>query len=130
MGGVDKLNWLVNKFRTKIRGKKWYFPIFTHLLDVTIVNDHVLYCMSHTPVPLLVFRRMIVKAYLQISSLSDPKNAGRPSKQLLTKRVPKDIRTDSVGHYLQRTENGKQRKCAICKTNVRKECGKCNEVSM
>lgn len=82
--------------------------------------------MSHTPVPLLVFRRMIAKAYLQISSLSDPKNAGRPSKQLLTKRVPEDIRTDSVGYYLQRTENGKQRKCAICKTNVRKECGKCN----
>lgn len=85
-----------------------------------------MYCMSHTPVPLLVFRRMIAKAYLQISSLLDPKNAGRPSKQLSIKCVFKDIRMGSVGHYLQRTENGKQRKCAICKINVRKECGKCN----
>ena len=34
MGGVDKMDWLINKYRIKIRAKKWYFPLFTNMIDV------------------------------------------------------------------------------------------------
>lgn len=31
---------------------------------------------------------------------------------------------DNVGYYLERTSEGKQRKFAVCKANVRKQCMK------
>ena len=38
MGGTDRLNQNVNKYRIAIRGKKWYWCIFIWLLDVTEQN--------------------------------------------------------------------------------------------
>ena len=60
-------------------------------------------------------------------SVSDPKNSGRPSlnKNILL-RVPEVVRRSESGHALERTVEGKQRKCAVCKNNVRKQCIKCN----
>lgn len=127
MGGVDKLDWNVNKYRIKIRGKKWYFPIFTNMMDLTLVNAHALYCIANGNIPLLEFRRSVARAYLQTASLSNPKSAGRPHLRKLAKnRVHEFVRKDPIGHFLERTDEGKQRKCAICKTNVRKQCAKCN----
>lgn len=127
MGGVDRMDWSINKYRVKIRGKKWYFPIFTNLIDMTLINAHILYTLAGNKIPLLDFRRIITRTYLSISSVSNPRNAGRPS---LTKpnfkRVLETVRFDPVGHFIQRTIDGKQRKCGICKSNARKQCSKCN----
>ncbi|XP_066958973.1 piggyBac transposable element-derived protein 2-like [Macrobrachium rosenbergii] len=121
IGGVDKMDWMINKI--KIRGKKWYFPIFTYIIDMTVVNAHILYCMANENIPLLEFRRRIVKCYMSTSSLSDPKRSGRPSLSKQAKqRIPEEIRKSITGHHLERTEMGKQRKCAVCKVNVRKQC--------
>ena len=38
LGGVDRNDQDVGYYRISIRGKKWYYPIFLHLIDVTIVN--------------------------------------------------------------------------------------------
>lgn len=43
MGGVDKLDWNVNQYRIKMHGKKWYFPIFTKIIDTAVVNAYILY---------------------------------------------------------------------------------------
>lgn len=127
MGGVDKLDWLVNKYRIKIRGKKWYFPIITNLIDVIAVNAHVLYEKANWKIPFLDFKRAIARTYLATPSISDPKRFGRPSlRKLSSKRVPEDIRKSRDGHFIERTEGGKQRKCAVCKKNARKQCQKCN----
>lgn len=127
MGGVDKLDWNVQKYRIKIRGKKWYFPIFTNAVDVSLVNAHTIYCIANGKMPLLNFRREVARFYLNLHSVSDPKNCGRPSYSVSSqKRVPEDVRKNPQGHYLERTLDGKQRKCAVCKKNVRKQCVKCD----
>ena len=128
MGGVDRMDWNVQKYRIKIRAKKWYFPLFTNAIDVAIVNSDVLYTMANSEnMSLLDFRREITRAYLKIHSMSDPKNSGRPSYNLSArKRVSDIVRKDPTGHYLERTQEGKQRKCGICKKNVRKQCIKCD----
>ena len=76
MDGVDKMDWLINKYRIKIRAKKWYFPLFMNMIDMAVVNAHVLYCMVNKKIPLLKFRRSIVRVYMKTSSVSDPKNSG------------------------------------------------------
>ena len=43
MGGDDKMDWVINKYRIKIHGKKWYFPNFTHIIDMTVINAYILY---------------------------------------------------------------------------------------
>ena len=127
MGGVNKLDWLIQKYRIKIRAKKWYFPVFTNAVDMTLVNAHAIYCMANGNIPLLNFRRMVAREYLNMYSLSNPKKIGRPSYSVSAQqRVPDGIRKDPAGHYLARTLAGKQRKCAVCKKNVRKQCIKCN----
>ncbi|GFQ70909.1 hypothetical protein TNCT_9431 [Trichonephila clavata] len=38
MGGVDQHDWLLEKHTIHIRGRKWYWPIFTRVTDMAIVN--------------------------------------------------------------------------------------------
>ncbi|GLV46153.1 hypothetical protein CBL_02869 [Carabus blaptoides fortunei] len=38
MGGVDLHDQAVNNYRISIFGKKWWWPLFTHMLNTTMVN--------------------------------------------------------------------------------------------
>ena len=38
MGGVDKMDQLVVAYRSRIRQRKWWWPIFSYLFDVSVVN--------------------------------------------------------------------------------------------
>lgn len=69
MGGVDRMDWSINKNRIRIRGKKWYFPLFTNLIDTTLVNAHVLYILANEKIPLLDFRRNIARAYHVVNTM-------------------------------------------------------------
>ena len=118
MGGVDKMDWLINKYRIKIRAKKWYFPLFMNMIDMTVANAHVLYCMANEIIPLLKFRQKIIRVYMKTLSVSDPKNSGRPSLNKNTLlHVPEEVQRGEFGHALERTVEGKQRKCVVCKNN-------------
>ena len=97
------------------------------MIDMAVVNTHVLYCMANEKILLLKFRRSMVRVYIKTSSVSDPKISGRPSLNKNTLlRVPEEVRRSESEHALERTVEGKQRKCAVCKNNVRKQCIKCN----
>lgn len=127
MGGVDKLDWNIQKYRIKFRGKKWYFPLFTNAIDLIVVNAYALYTASNGNISSLDFSRFIARTYLKKDSFSNPKISGRPSTGAIRKnRIPEDVRFDPIGHIIESTLEGKQRKCAICNTNVRKQCKKCN----
>ncbi|GFR28184.1 DDE_Tnp_1_7 domain-containing protein [Trichonephila clavata] len=99
---------------------------FTNAVDVALVNAHTIYCIANGKMPLLNFRREVARFYLNLHSVSDPKNCGRPSYSVSSqKRVPEDVRKNPQGHYLERTLDGKQRNVRFVKKNVRKQCVKC-----
>ena len=50
MGGIDHHDWLLEKHSISIRGKKWYWSIFTRILDMAVVNSFVLYRLIHGPI--------------------------------------------------------------------------------
>lgn len=58
------MDWKFQKYRIKIRGKRWYFPLFTNAIDVSIENAHALYCLANEKISLLEFRRQVTKQYL------------------------------------------------------------------
>ncbi|XP_035219673.1 piggyBac transposable element-derived protein 3-like [Stegodyphus dumicola] len=97
VGGVDKMDWNVQKYRIRIRRKKWHFALLTNAIDVTLINDHALYCISNDKISLLDFRRMVARGYLALSlELSDAKKGGRNSfTKASINRVPTAIRTSA-----------------------------------
>ena len=58
--------------------KKWYFWIFTNLIDVTVVNVHVLFCLVNDFIPLSDFRKYIIRISMRKIFISDSKKVGRP----------------------------------------------------
>lgn len=120
MGGVDKMDGLVAAYRSRIRQRKWYWPIFQYLLDVSIVNAWLLMkkLKPHDPncVNLLTFRRYIANSFLQT-------HGEKPSKYKASVPI-QNVRFDGMNHLIQYHENDK--KCKICGKNTKFICVKCN----
>ncbi|XP_049961757.1 piggyBac transposable element-derived protein 3-like [Schistocerca serialis cubense] len=103
MGGVDHHDWLVGKYATVIRGKKWYRVLFTRVLEMALVNAWLFYRLVHgkNALDLLDFRLAVTVTYPKLGT-GGP-NIGRPmeypSSQL---RVIPDIRFDGIGHMIDK----------------------------
>jgi DNA excision repair protein ERCC-6 len=124
MGGTDRMNQNINKYRVSIRGKKWWWPLFTWMLDASIQNAWILSrSVSEENITQLQFRRNITLSYLKEKKF--PKKAGRKAKRDIGKEIS---RYDGMEHYVEKTANNKQRRCAgrNCSSKVRSQCKKCN----
>lgn len=64
MGGTDQMDANVGAYRIAIRGKKWWWPIFTWLCDVAISNGWALIRSTGSNITQLEFRRQIAQSYL------------------------------------------------------------------
>lgn len=134
MGGVDLLDNGIANYRIKVRGKKWWWPFFTNLVDCTIVNAWKIYNIANcSQLPQIEFRSYLVLALLQISDIKENESKckqedkrklslGRPSKDSL----PSEVRYDKGGHNITRHAKDKRRRCRLCKTNSVYMCDKCN----
>ena len=67
MGGTDRQDQNVNKYRILIRTKKWWWPLFSRGIDVTIQNAWLMFRASHLRWSLLEFRRYVVRCLLEIN---------------------------------------------------------------
>ncbi|XP_049767843.1 piggyBac transposable element-derived protein 3-like [Schistocerca cancellata] len=126
MGGVDHHDWLVGKYATIIRGKKWYWGLFTHLLEMALVNAWLFYRLVHrkNALDLVDFRHAVTVTYLKLD-IGSP-NIGRPmeysSSQL---RVIPDIRFDGIGHMIVKRSTQKRCVRAKCNGKPKTYCVKC-----
>lgn len=67
MGETDLMDGDDSRYRIAIRSKKWWWVIFTWLIDVSIVNAWVIYRKSvGTKMPQLDFRREIGNIYIYL----------------------------------------------------------------
>lgn len=129
MGGVDHHDWLLEKHHISVRGKKWYWCLFTRMIDMAIVNGCVLYNMIHEGNKLSIkeYRREVAYSYLK-SGHGQKISKGRPFSLPQTSRsnIPEDIRYDSKNHIVAKRE--KQRRCQNrgCTSKPRTFCQKCN----
>lgn len=126
MGGVDLLDKQVSLYRIRIRSKKWWWPLFTQLIDICVVNTWRLYQIAYPQqnASLLDVRRKIVLAYLCKTTSSAPKRPGPQNSKLLGGRVSLDVRFDGQGHLVVPIKT--QRRCALCGKKTKRICGKCD----
>lgn len=124
MGGVDLLDKQISLYRTRIRSKKWWWPIFTQFLDVAIVNTWRLYQVVHPEenVSVLDIRREIVQTYLSIPKA--PQNRPGPQKSKISGRVGSEVRYDRLDHLIVCIDT--QRRCAACGKKTTRICKRCD----
>lgn len=124
MGGVDLHDNAIANYRIRIRGKKWWWPLFTNGIDSAIVNAWKLYTLvTGEKTSQIDFRSQIVLTILRREEINGSQNSnlGHSSKNSLPEAVKKDL----VGHVIIRDVNNARRRCKICKSQTIYQCKKC-----
>lgn len=115
MGGVDQADQSISLYRTAIRGKKWWWVLFTYMLDLAVANAWRVHLLTNdTKLDQLHFRRYIVRHYLRQTNAQSV----RPSASLMP-----SLQYDGIGHYARKL--GHQLRCAVCHKKARWQCKKC-----
>lgn len=130
MGGTDRMDQNIAQYRIGIRGKKWWWSLFTWILDVCVHNAWQIHRKTDGCMSQLDFRRSIVQSYLRTYGVP-PRRAGRPavSKTSITlNRVSDELRYDGLNHLVISTQNKQRRRCAGegCSSVIRTMCQKCD----
>ena len=98
MGGTDQMGQNVNNYRIGIRGKKWWWCLFTWLLDVAIQNAWQLARLRGNNVDQLSFRREVAMSYL----LRFQEPASAPGKKRFdSMHGANDARFDNTGQMVR-----------------------------
>jgi DNA excision repair protein ERCC-6 len=128
MGGIDRMDQNIAKYRIAIRSKKWWWSIFAFCLDLAVQQTWHLYRATPTgeenPLDLLAVRRAIATVYLSRSVKQHRvgRPLGRPAQ--LHKRVAPALRFDGKDHLVERVQ--KRLRCASCGKKSSDKCIKCN----
>lgn len=130
MGGTDRMDENIAEYRIAIRSKKWWWCLFTWLLDACIHNAWQIHKNYGGKLTQLEFRRSIAQNYLTSYGVP-PKGPGRTSiasNSVTLHRISDDLRYDRTDHLIIRTTNNKRRRCAGegCSSHVRTICKKCD----
>lgn len=118
MGGVDLLDKLLSSYRPTICGKKWWWPLFVHALNMSVVAAWRLYATLHPSQATthLAFRRAVTLCLLKGNRIRRQIAGGRHAQ------MPADIRYDGIDHNIVPTTQGR---CVMCSANTRSMCSKC-----
>ena len=117
MGGVDRSDQNVGKYRINIRGKKWYYPLFLHLLDLCVTNSFILHHLVKLAAgqrrPEVMNYRLNLASYLISFGLK---------YKTMPRSISEDARYDGVNHLVTASPVNR---CAMCKKNSSYKCLKC-----
>ena len=121
MGGVDRMDHYIEKYRVGIRWKKWWWSIFFYGLGMSVQQGWHLYRLTSAAkkkqqVDLLGMGRAIIKTYQLKSTAKRKKGSfntpGCPAS--LEKRVPTVVRFDTKNYLIRRKSHSTQSRCGFC----------------
>lgn len=118
MGGVDRVDQNIGLYRTSIRGKKWYFPLIAHSLDMATQNAWQVYRYNGGDQDHLNFRRAVVRSLLETYKRTETRG---PCPTPRTHR--ETSRFDRVDHIVAYKDA--QLICKVCKKKTNFICQKC-----
>lgn len=119
MGGVDEMDQSISLHRIGIHGKKWWWGLFTYMIDMAMSNAWRLHvCSKENSMDQLLFRRTIARFYLKQS----------PKKRATTRSSSSNIeglQLDGADHVPEKLPN--RVRCVICHNRSRWSCKKCKK---
>ena len=71
IGGVNRMDQNISAYMINLRTKKWWWPLFRFVVDVTVSNTYQIYCQPHLNsgeygLDALDFLRAIVDTYYRL----------------------------------------------------------------
>lgn len=125
MGGVDLHDNAIANYRTRILGKKWWWPLFTNAVDSAIINAWKIYnIVQEKKMSQLDFKSYIAYRLLKIQNHEEPDQPG-PSNRVPC-NTPTEVRMDNVGHVIVQEPTKARRRCRVCHSATIYMCKKCN----
>lgn len=139
MGGVDHIDGLIGRYKITWKTEKYTNRIFTHLIDVAMVNSYILFHRINNPDPndkqyqLPNFRAQVAQVLCTLKNVTKgagrpraaPQNKGHGKKTFLP---PVEIRFDGVEHFPEfLPRNGGKKTCKNpgCASETQVMCRKC-----
>lgn len=115
MGGVDTHDQCISLYRISIKGKKWWWVLFTYFLDMVITNAWKIHQITaENMMDQLEFRRYIVRSYIR---------DGTASRTQRKRKAGSSVELNQGFHFPGKLE--KQLKCCVCHMKARWTCKKC-----
>lgn len=108
MGGVDRSDQNIGLYRTSIRGKKWYFSLFCHCLDMALHNAWHLYKNDGGEYDHLAYRRTIARGLLETYKRQEKRGPSR-----MPRNHHEHSRYDRTDHFIEYMDL--QSRCTLCK---------------
>ena len=107
MGGTDRMNQNINVYRCNISGKKFYWNMFTWLLDASVSNAWCLHRMAGGELDQLRFRREIVMTLFRLHG----KPRGNPGPPRAMRALGNEARYEGSGHFPKKLEGTTRQRC-------------------
>lgn len=126
MGGVDLHDNFVAKYRVRVKGKKWWWPLFVNMLDSAVVNAWRIHRSVGKTDDLLSFRRKVaiklLKTKVPVTMIDQEPHHNRTGRPSMISEIsrPSMIQTN---HTIVR--NSKRLRCRHCKSQTIFMCNQC-----
>lgn len=120
MGGVDRSDQNISLYRISLRGKKWYFPLISHCIDMCVQNAWQLHKKEGGNFDQLNFRRRIAILLLTQNKKEYTFQQGHSSKN----SPQMELRYDRLDHIV--SPQDKQTRCGYCHQKTTTRCLKCD----
>lgn len=130
MGGVDLHDNALGNYRIGIRGKKWWWPLFTNTLSNMMVNAWKLHCLvakteKSNIMPQLEFRCQVTRALLS-SEKTDQDLNNVPGTSNASRHSDAANINDTKHFPGKRGDDVPPRRCKVCSSKTPFICVKCN----
>lgn len=119
MGGVDRADQNISLYRVSIRGKKWYFPLLSNFVDLSVQNAWRLHKTDGGKLDHLAFRRSVA-----VGILESFRKRSTAKHSRLSSESHSFSKFDGKDHLIIYKE--KQTRCAHCHKKCNFDCEKCN----
>lgn len=122
MGGVDQSDMLLSSTESVRKTVKWYKKIFFHLLDLSVLNSHIVYKIkTGKNINLLDFQRELVKALIAKYKTVQPRSSTRRAEhghsplRLIERHFPK--------MYARNPESNRitLKRCVVCSKHMKRK---------
>lgn len=123
MGGVDLSDQFVASYRSRIRSKKWWWPLFAWGVDICCVQGWLMYRKFGHNLTLLNFRREC--AIFILKSFGESRKATGVRSSLQFSPALEEIRKDRTDHIIEKGTS-KYRRCKVCGNRTHYICSKCD----
>jgi len=119
MGGVDLCDRQLASYRPRLRSRKWWWNLFSHALNLSVVAAHEFYNHIHPSNKMDHHDFRITVAETLVKRQVPRVRLGGPSAP-----TPSSVRYDGINHYLVPCKQGR---CVICSKNTRIMCIRCEK---